>query len=179
MPVFPPCGRPRRNRPLGCTPDNKSIDKNVSVGAQNTLAPFFEFISQIISCVVLDRMLSRHLKTQHAQMNHGLQSMRQFALTKCTLISTMTSIKTKLIVCGTKEQLRNCKIFEHRKLPYITCLREAHIQLQWENIFPLHLFLFFLLPLNFFPLRLRHQRFANKIRPDGAPSFTSNAVELV
>ena len=27
-------------------------------------------------------MLSRHLKTQHAQMNHGLQSKRQFALTK-------------------------------------------------------------------------------------------------
>jgi len=27
-------------------------------------------------------MLSRHLKTQHAQMNHGLQSMKQFALTK-------------------------------------------------------------------------------------------------
>jgi len=27
-------------------------------------------------------MLSRHLKTQHAQMNHGLQSMKQFASTK-------------------------------------------------------------------------------------------------
>jgi len=46
------------------------------------LAPFFELVSQIISCVVLDQMLSMHLKTQHAQMNHGLQSMRQFALTK-------------------------------------------------------------------------------------------------
>ena len=58
---------------------------NVSVGAQNTLAHFFELVSQIISCVVLDRMLSRHLKTQHAQMNHGLQSMRQFALTKMNI----------------------------------------------------------------------------------------------
>ena len=55
---------------------------NASVGAQNTLSPFFELVSQIILCVVLDRMLSRHLKTQHAQVNHGLQSMRQFALTK-------------------------------------------------------------------------------------------------
>jgi len=59
-----------------------SICTNVSVGAQNTLAPVFELDSQIILCVVLDRMLLRHLKTQHAQMNHGLQSMRQFALTK-------------------------------------------------------------------------------------------------
>jgi len=55
---------------------------NVSLGAQNTLAPFFELVSQIISYVVLDRMLSRHLKTQHAQMNHGLQSIKQFASTK-------------------------------------------------------------------------------------------------
>jgi len=46
------------------------------------LTPFFELVSQIISCVVLDRMLSRHLKTQHAQMNHGLQSMKQFTSTK-------------------------------------------------------------------------------------------------
>jgi len=34
--------------------------------------------------------------------------------------------------------------------------------------------LFFLLQLNFFPLQLRHQRSANKIRHDGAPSFTGN-----
>ena len=54
---------------------------NVSVGAQKTLAPFFELVSQIISCVVLDQMLSRHLKTQHAPMNQGLR-MRQFASTK-------------------------------------------------------------------------------------------------
>ena len=27
-------------------------------------------------------VLSKHLKTQHAQMNYGLQSMKQFALTK-------------------------------------------------------------------------------------------------
>ena len=67
-------------------------------------APFFELVSQIISCAVLDRMLWRHLETQHAQMKHGLQSMRQFALKKCVLISTMTSLKTKLIVCGTKER---------------------------------------------------------------------------
>ena len=46
------------------------------------MEPFFELVSQIISCVVLDRMLSRHLKTQHAQVNHGLQSMRKFASTK-------------------------------------------------------------------------------------------------
>ena len=37
-------------------------------------------------------------------MNHGLQSMRQFALQKCTLISTMISLKTKLIASGTKER---------------------------------------------------------------------------
>jgi len=34
----------------------------VSVGTQNTLTPFFELVSQIVSCVVLNRMLSRHLK---------------------------------------------------------------------------------------------------------------------
>ena len=34
---------------------------------------------------MLDRMLSRHPKTQHAQMNHGLQSMRQFASTKMNI----------------------------------------------------------------------------------------------
>ena len=55
---------------------------NVSVGSQNTLAPFFELFSQIISCVVLGQMLSRHLKTQHAQMNHVLQTMKQFVSTK-------------------------------------------------------------------------------------------------
>jgi len=65
---------------------------------------------------------------------------------------------------------------KHCKLPYITCLREAHVQLQCENIFPLHLFLVFLSQLNFFPLRLRHQRSANKIRPDGAPSFRGNPL---
>ena len=46
-------------------------------------------------------------------MDHGLQNMREFALTKmvstmtifvrATLVSTMTSLETKLIVCGTKE----------------------------------------------------------------------------
>jgi len=35
---------------------------NVSVGAQNTLVPFFELISQIIHCIILDRMLSKDLK---------------------------------------------------------------------------------------------------------------------
>ena len=73
------------------------------------------------------------------------------------------------------QQLWKYNFFKHRKLSYITCLREAHIQLQWENISPLHLFLFFLLQLNLFPLRLHHQRSANKICPDAlAPSFTSN-----
>jgi len=43
-------------------------------------------------------------------------------------------------------------IFEHRKLPYITYLREAHIHLHWENIFP-----FVSFATQFFPLRLRHQ----------------------
>jgi len=33
---------------------------------------------------------------------------------------------------------------------------------------------FFHLQLNFFLLRLRHQRSADKIRPDWAPSFTGN-----
>jgi len=37
---------------------------------------------------------------------------------------------------------------------------------------------FFLLHLNFFSLWLRHQRSTNKIRPDGAPSFTGNPVLL-
>jgi len=36
-----------------------------------------------------------------------------------------------------------------------------------------HLFFAFVaFASQFFPLRLRHQRSANKIRPDGAPSFT-------
>ena len=35
---------------------------SVSVAAQNTLAHSSELISQIISCVILGRMLSRHLK---------------------------------------------------------------------------------------------------------------------
>ena len=73
------------------------------------------------------------------------------------------------------QQLWKYKFFKHRKLPIIICLRETHIQLQWENIFSLHLFLLFLLQLNLFPLRLRHQRSANKICPDAlAPSFTGN-----
>jgi len=83
---------------------------------------------------------------------------------------------------GTKnrfQQLWKYKFFKHRKLPYITFLHEAHIQLQWENIFPLHLLLFFLLQLNVFPLRLRYQRSANKIRPDGAPSFIGNLKSLL
>jgi len=33
--------------------------------------------------------------------------------------------------------------------------------------------------LNFFPLRLRHKRSADKIRPDGAPSFTGNPCKTV
>jgi len=49
-------------------------------------------------------MLSRNLKTQHAQMNHELQSMRQFALTKMYIDQYYASLKTKLIVCGTKER---------------------------------------------------------------------------
>ena len=75
---------------------------NVSVGAQNTLAPFFELVSQIISCVVLDQMLSRHLKTQHAQMNHGLQSMKQLAATKMYIDQYYD--QPQKIVCGTKER---------------------------------------------------------------------------
>jgi len=34
---------------------------------------------------------------------------------------------------------------------------------------------FFLLQFNFYPLRLHLQRSANKIRPDGVPSFTGNS----
>jgi len=41
-----------------------------------------EIISQIISFVILGRMLSKHLKKQHALMNHGLRILKQFALTK-------------------------------------------------------------------------------------------------
>ena len=36
-------------------------------------------------------------------MDHGLQRMRQFALTKMYVDPTMTSLKTKLIVCGTRK----------------------------------------------------------------------------
>jgi len=43
-------------------------------------------------------------KTQHAQMSHGLQSMKKF--------STMSSLKTKLIaVCGSKER-RDARQYE-------------------------------------------------------------------
>jgi len=45
---------------------------------------------------------------------------------------------------------------------------------QMRKHFSFAFVLFFLLQLNFFPLRWRHQRSAYKIRPDGAPSFTGN-----
>ena len=46
-------------------------------------------------------------------MNHGLQSMKQIALTKMYIDQyyCMTSLKTKLIVCGTKERRDNRHFF--------------------------------------------------------------------
>jgi len=43
-------------------------------------------------------------------------------------------------------------------------LEETHIKLQWYNIFPSLFFFFLILQFNFFPLRLRHQTSANKLR---------------
>jgi len=84
---------------------------------------------------------------------------------------------------GQKIGFNSCEsinIFIHRKLPYITCLREAH---RYSVAMRKHFFFafvpFFLLQLKFFPLRLHHQRSTNKIRPDGAPSFTGNHYWLV
>jgi len=45
--------------------------------------------------------------------------------------------------------------FKHCKLPYITCLREAH-SVAMRKHFSFAFVPFFLLQLNFFPLRLRH-----------------------
>jgi len=52
------------------------------------------------------------------------------------------------------------KIFKHRELPRIPALGEAHIKLQWYNIFPS---LFLHLQRNFFPLQLPHQTFTTKL----------------
>jgi len=56
------------------------------------------------------------------------------------------------------------KIFKHRKLPCIPCLEETHIKFQRYNIFPSLFFLFMILQCNFFPLWLRHQTSATKLR---------------
>jgi len=56
------------------------------------------------------------------------------------------------------------KIFKHHKLPCILCLGETHIKLQWYNIFPQLFFLFLILQRTFFPLWLRHQTSATKLR---------------
>jgi len=41
------------------------------------------------------------------------------------------------------QQLWIYKIFEHRKLPCIPCLGETHIKLQWYDIYPSLIFIFF------------------------------------
>ena len=85
---------------------------NVSVAPQNTLTPFFELISQIISCVILDRMLSRHLKNSMHWWTMRYEVWSSLLQQKCTLlINTMSSLKTKLIVCSSKERI----IFLHDK----------------------------------------------------------------
>jgi len=55
---------------------------NVSVGAQNILAPLFELVSQIISCTVLDQMLFEASKNTAFTDEPWVQSMKQFASTK-------------------------------------------------------------------------------------------------
>jgi len=65
------------------------------------------------------------------------------------------------------------KFFKHCKLPCIPCLWETP-KLQRYNIFPSLFFLFLILQLNFFPLRLHHQTSATKLRYYGAPPFTDN-----
>ena len=54
-------------------------------------------------------------------------------------------------------------IFKHRKHLWIRCLVEAHIYLQYKFFF-LCFFPFILLQRNFFPLQLRHQTSATKLR---------------
>ena len=71
---------------------------------------------------------------------------------------------------GTKnrfQQLWMYKNFKHRKLPCIPCLGEAHIKLQWYNIFP-SLFFLFSFAMQLFPTPV-----ASPILHNQAPLFTA------
>jgi len=66
---------------------------NVSLGAQSTLIPFYELVSQIISCVVLDRMLLRHQKQSMHRWAMGYKVWRSLLQQ-----NTMSSLKTNWLL---------------------------------------------------------------------------------
>jgi len=95
---------------------------------------------------------------------------RQKCVFSSLVISSYLSFTTVRWQKNRFQQLWMYKNFKHRKPPCIPCLRETHINLQWNNIFPsLSFFCFF------------HSGYVVKPPPPspavyGAPPFTGHHI---